>query len=124
MAEEQDVFTSIAQKSNEPSKTIGSKEVISQDDLPKEGDSGSGKPIRVLKTSAVKEFEKLSKLTTDGFAEMNSSIKDGFELMKGSFLEFGKKIAESIEKLDSRSKIAGAKQEQEAGPAVQNSLAK
>lgn len=34
MAEEQDVFTSIAQKSNEPSKTIGSKEVISQDDLP------------------------------------------------------------------------------------------
>ena len=78
MAEEQDVFSTIAQKSNEPSKRIGSKDGTHQDDLPKEGDSGSGKPIRVLKPNAIKEFEKLNKLTTDGFAEMKSPIKDWF----------------------------------------------
>ena len=58
---------------------IGSKDGTPQDFLLKEGDSGSaGKPIRVLKPNAIKEFEKLNKLTTDGFAEMKSPIKDWF----------------------------------------------
>ena len=69
MADEQDVFSTIAQKSNEPSKRIGSKDGTHQDVLLKEGDSGSGKPIRVLKPTAIKEFEKLNKVSTDGFAK-------------------------------------------------------
>ena len=154
MEDDQDIFSAISFKNT--------KEAPNPDKQPQLDGSGTGKLTKVRKPNSAKAFAKLNKLTTDGFKEMNATIKDGFTSMRESFLELGSKFAEAIgEKLDANNrvshvdyedeyseeeerqedgleeeeqvcetendvfeKIAGAKEDQEAGPAVQANLAK
>ena len=146
-----DIFSAISKKSDDHSTSpeiVNEPEVVNGDPNPS---IASGSTQRVVKiSSASQDFAKLNKLTTNGFNEMNKTMKDGFSSLKEVLLEFGNVFKSVMEEPDERNeereeevddertsdvpgagedsdvfnKIAGAKDDQETGPAVQTNLAK
>ena len=149
-----DIFSAISKKSDEQSTSpeiVSEPEVVNGD---RNQSIASGSTQRVVKiTSASQDFAKLNKLTTNGFNDMNKTMKDGFSSLKGALLEFGNMFKSVMEEpgeineeqeeedvdgertsdvpgtgededSDVFNRIAGAKDENETGPAVQANLAK
>ena len=156
---EQDVFSSIAQKSAEKNEGSGESSITPRSGVEPNNQtqataSGRGKGQPIVKiTSASKDFAKLNQLTSNGFKEMKDTMKEGFMTMRDSFLEIGRMFAGAMEERsedispdyeghtdENRNEeqnnedgdedsdifrmISGTQDEQEAGPNVQENLAK